>query len=450
MTGGQHLLEVRNMQGPRRATEKALNQTSLNERAYRAGQATYDRIHGIRERNYAVISTTPILGQYIPSYAWPDDWGWYWEYLDAYLFVPEVEFAVNLKNRQIWKPGYHFNASSDSKEEEMKQEFEDMKLFDTLQEASQTALIEGNAYLPSQDNSDAKWAEGTVGGDYAVGTRFDNFTGAPRPLVKFEPATRFYGLANTDPRMMRMQVHPQQWDDKRHTVLVEKYIQRRWSGPMWPNYAIGSTTELDFHPEQMLHLAFHKIFGGLYGYSTLREVLFTLKGYLLMQQFLPQIVEHRADPLLWIRVGGDMTGPAGIKTTWLPKEDDFNLLKTRVASRMPGEDIFTDALSEVKEVYTGRGSAERVNEYITQYKERVLLGLGIPMAAATFSGGGEIKFGTLQFELMDDETRENQGKMRSFINDWIIPKLQLNLGHKEGDGPELEIAMIPPGETAKR
>ena len=72
------------------------------------------------------------------------------------------------------------------------------------------------------------------------------------------------------------------------------------------------------------------------------------------------------------------------------------------------------------------------------------------MAAATFSGGGEIKFGTLQFELMDDETRENQQTVSNLINDWILPKVMLNLGHGQGDGPEVEMAMVPVGETAKR
>jgi len=219
---------------------------------------------------------------------------------------------------------------------------------------------------------------------------------------------------------------------------------------MAPNYALGSQTELDFHPDQIFHLAFHKIFGGIYGYSTMREVLFVLKGFLLMVQFLPQIVEHRADPLLDIAIGGEMTGPAGLKTTWLPNKEDFEIAKTRIAARMPGEDIFHDAMTKIEEIYKGRGSAERVAEYITIFKERILLGLGIPMAAATFSGGGEIKFGTLQFDIMDDETRENQTKVTELINDWVLPRLLLNLGHKQGDGPEMEVQMVPVGETAKR
>ncbi len=328
-------------------------------------------------------------------------------------------------------------------------EWERLKIFDSLFESTKTALIEGNDYLASQDDSDAKFQDSSPG-DSAQGAAYTNITGAPRPLVKYTPPTVFRGVGNTDPRTFRIQVHPQRWDDERHQWLVEKYIQRRWAGPLAPNYALGSQTELDFHPDQVFHLAFHKIFGGIYGYSTMREVLFVLKGYLLMVQFLPQIVEHRADPLLDIAIGGELTGPAGIKTTYLPTDKDFEIAKTRIASRMPGEDIFHDAMTKIEEIYKGRGSAERVGDYITVFKERILLGLGIPMAAATFSGGGEIKFGTLQFEIMDDETRENQQKVSSLVNDWIIPKLLLNMGHKQGDGPEVEIALVGAGETARR
>ena len=216
ITGGRFepsdIAQVTAKPGPRQWTEEALKQNS------------------IMERNYALAATTPVLGQYAPTYGWPDDWGWYWEYLDAYLFVPEVAYAVKLKNRQIWKPGYHFNASQESTAKKVQKEFARLKIFDTLKESTKNCLIWGNDYLPSQDNSDAKWMDSTPG-DSAQGAAYTNITGAPRPLVKYKPATKFYGIGNTDPRTWRIQVHPQRWDDDRHQWLIEKYIQRRWAGP---------------------------------------------------------------------------------------------------------------------------------------------------------------------------------------------------------------------------
>jgi len=287
-------------------------------------------------------------------------------------------------------------------------------------------LTWGNNYLLSQDNSNSEWEEGTPA-DYAQGASFSNITGAPRPLVKFTPATKFYGLMNTDPRTFRIQIHPQRWDDLRHTVLVEKYIQRRWAGPLAPTYVLGTDTELDFHPEQCLHLAFNKITGGIYGYSMYRSVLFTLKGFLIMVQFLPSIVEKRADPLLHIKLGGDKF-TAGIRETSIPSQPDFDAKVARLGARMPSEDIITDALTSIEEIYKGRGSAERVEQYITTYKERVMMGLGIPMSVATMSGGAEIKWGTLNFELMEDEIREYQDAVEDLVNEYVIPKIMLNIG----------------------
>src|SRR2546422_19156 len=352
--------------GPQGWSDQAAKSSIISKAQESIGQWRQEKVwkEKIQERNYALAATTPVLGQYAPTYGWPDDWGWYWEYLDAYLFVPEVAYAVKLKNRQIWKPGYHFNASQESTAKKVQKEFARLKIFDTLKESTKNCLIWGNDYLPSQDNSDAKWMDSTPG-DSAQGAAYTNITGAPRPLVKYKPATKFYGIGNTDPRTWRIQVHPQRWDDDRHQWLIEKYIQRRWAGPLAPNYVLGSQTELDFHPDQCLHLALNKITGGIYGYSTFRETLFTLKGYLLMLQFLPQIVEHRADPLLAVTIGGEMIGPAGIKTTWLPNKDDFGLVESRIAARMPGEDIFIDAMTKIEEIYKGRGESERVSEYIT-------------------------------------------------------------------------------------
>jgi hypothetical protein len=408
-------------------TRDALEQSSITEAAWRIGQERYTQV---QERNYGLAATTPVLGQYAPTFGWPDDWGWYWEYVDAYLFVPEAAFAVNLKTRSVWKPGYEFDGPK-TKVDKVEKEWKKLKLEQSLKWAVKNTLTWGNTYLLSQDDSDSKWEEGTPA-DFAQGASFSNITGAPRPLVKFTPAKNFYGLMNTDPRTFRIQIHPQRWDDIRHQVLVEKYIQRRWAGPLAPTYVLESDTELDFHPEQCLHLAFNKITGGIYGYSMYRSVLFTLKGYLIMVQFLPSIVEKRADPLLHIKIGGEqMRG--GLRETWLPKPDEFNAATARLGARMPSEDIITDAMYTIDEVYKGRGSAERVEQYITTYKERVMMGLGIPMSVATMTGGAEIKWGTLNFELMEDEIREYQETVENLVNEWIIPKILLNIGGGDPD-----------------
>ena len=423
----------------------------------------------ISESDLALASTTPVLGQYAPTFGWADDWGWYWEYLDAYIFIPEAAFAVKLKTRQIWKPGFEFDSGSETLNQKLLAEWERRKCFRSLWDASKNALIWGNSYIESVDNSEARWAEGTPA-DVAQGASYKwstgepgmatvNPTGAPRPLKSFKPATKFHGLKNTDPRTFRIQIHPQRWDpspnippmpssgvesdwDEPHsTVKIEKYIQRRWAGPLSPTAVLGSNTELDFHPDQVLCLQFNKITGGIYGYSTYRETLFALKGYVLMLQFLPTIVQKRADSTLHVKLGGVHFTENGQRVSVIPTGGEILGQKQAIENRMPGEDVYTDIDTTMEEVYKGKGGTERIDTFLEYYKERVLLGLGIPLTVATMTGGQEIKWGTLNFELMEDETREYQQQVEDLVVDYVNPRLLMNLrpGRQLGDGPEVDI-----------
>jgi len=404
----------------------------------------------IKEADFALSATTPVLGQYAPTFGWADDWGWYWEYLDAYLFVPEVAYAIKLKTRQVWKPSFEIEANSDTLTQKLKQEWKRRKIFQSLFEATKNTMIWGNSYIESVDDSEATWYQGTPG-DVAQGAPSayspggnPNITYAPRPLKKFIPATKFYGLKNTDPRTCRIQIHPQMWDTERATIKVEKIIQRRWSGPLAPTAILGSETELDFHPEQMLLLQFNKISGGIYGYSTFRETLFALKGYLVMLEWLPSIVQKRADATIHFRIGGNKYTETGQQVTTIPTQDEILNQKSMIESRVPTEDIWTDIMTDSKELYSSAGSTERINELLQYYKERVLMGMGIPLTAATLSkGGAEVKFGDLSFELMEDETREHEQKVEDLVNDYVLPRLLLNLrpGRQLGDGPEVEMRL---------
>ena len=397
----------------------------------------------ITEADLALAATTPVLGQYAPTFGWPDDWGWYWEYLDAYIFIPEVAFAIKFKTRQIWKPGFEFETSSSSLNKKLTREWKKRKIFQSMFNGTKNALTWGNNYFESVDDSDAVWAQSTPA-DVAMGASMGNITGAPRPLQKFTPATKFYGLKNTDPRTVRIQVHPQRWDKEHSTVKIEKFIQRRWAGPLSPTTLQQSDQELDFTAEQMLALQFNKITGGIYGYSTFRETLFALKGYILMLQFLPTIVQKRSDnPLHW-KFGGEKYTENGTQVTVIPSKDEVRANETELSLKQSGEDFYTDIHATAEELYKTGGGAERINDYIQAYKERVLLGIGIPLTVATMAGGQEIKWGTLNWDVVHDETRENQQQEEDLINDYVTPRLLLNLGHKLGDGPEVEFHFNDP------
>ncbi len=419
----------------------------------------------ITEADLALAATTPVLGQYAPTFGWPDDWGWYWEYLDAYIFLPETAFSVKLKTRQVWKPGFEFETNNNKLAILLRKEWERRKCFNSLFHATKNALIWGNSYVESVDDSQAVWDKFSPG-DVAQGAAYlSNVTGSPRPLISWTPATKFYGLKNSDPRTFRIQVHPQRWDPSpnipplpssgvesdwdtpRSTVKVEKFIQRRWTGPLSPTSIMGSTDpEIDFHPDQILPVQFNKITGGIYGYSSFRETLFALKGYIMILQFLPTIGQKRADATLQVKMGGTKYTETGQQVTVIPSDDDIKAQKAIIESRMPGEDIYTDVLTSVEEVYKSRGGGtDRIADFLQYYKERVLLGLGIPMSVVTTAGGTEIKWGSLQMEMVEDEIREYQQVLEDVVNDYVLPRLLMNLkpGRKFGDGPEATFHFNP-------
>jgi hypothetical protein len=374
----------------------------------------------LTESDLALAATTPILGQYAPQFGWPDDWGLYWEYLDAYLFIPEVAFSVKLKSRLVWKPGWELETKDEHAHEEFIEKWKQLRLYQRLKGATKNALIWGNAYLESVDNSDAQWEYGQPSEGGALGI------GAPRPLKSWRPATQFYGLKQVDPRTMRVQINPQRFDVETSELFIEKFIQRRWAGPLGPTMTaiMGSNVEIDFHPRQMIHLRFNRLPDGIYGYSHYRECIFALKGYMVMLQYLPAIVQKRADPLLHLVLGKRIMGEDGRERDYLPSDTDFAKWKSTILNRAPSEDIFTDMLTTIEEVYKTSGLISGINDYITVWKERILLGLGIPQTMMdVLRPGAEVKWGELKYEVLEDEILEYQQEIEFLINEKLLPRL---------------------------
>jgi hypothetical protein len=394
----------------------------------------------LNEADIGLSSTTPVLGQYAPTFGWPDDWGYMWEYVDARLFVPEAAKAVQIKTRLIWKPGWEIDCSSQAVIDEIKSNWKKQNLTLQLKETTANALLWGTGYAVTVDNSKATWASGYDEYDYALG-QTGIIYGLPRPLLKWQPASKFYGLKVLDSRTMRQQIHPQRFDIDAGDVFLEKVIQRRWAGPLAPtgDFPQSENVEIDIHPDQIFMLKFNKIGGGIYGYSQFREVLFVMKGYLLMNQFLPQIVHRRADPLLHFKFGANVKLEGQQEITNLPTSDQVESEAAKYATRIPGQDIYSNMLLQVEEVYKGRVSNVDIIEYLRLYKERMLFGLGIPMSTAVLSAAGsEIKWGALNYEILEDDVTELQETESREINRKLIPRL-----HPKTAGIEAEFRFNP-------
>jgi hypothetical protein len=376
----------------------------------------------ITEADIGMAATTPILGQYVPAFGWPDDWAYYWEYLDARLLVPEVAFAIKLKNRLIWKPGFEIECKTESNRDKFMKAWTKLKFAKAFSRLTTSALTYGNGYGEIIDNSKAVWSGASqLPSGYTVGMR---------DLTSWTPGTATYGVKLLDARTMRVYIDPRSWDTERAENYIERYIQRLWTAPLSRTRQdlLESNQEPNFHPDQILHLKFNEVVGGTYGYSMIREAFYTIKAYLLMLQYLPAIVQKRADPLLHIQYGGLIKTPDGTEQTVLSKgqnDSDMATWQAGLMYRQPGEDIYTDILTTIKQIYTNEGALRGINELIEIWKERVLIGLGLPTALIDPLGrsAGEIKWGDLKFETLEDEIQECQRQVEELINFEFINRI---------------------------
>ncbi len=160
-------------------------------------ETTYGN-YTVREDDLGIAATTPILGQYVPTFGWPDDWGWYWEYLDARLFVPEAAFAAKMKTRMIWKDGFEIDAP-DSRKRKIMAAIRKTRIIPRLIFGTHNALVWGNSYQEIVGNSRAVWGSGSSEMDYALSASGIIY-GLPRPLLQYTPTSSFYGLKSLDPR----------------------------------------------------------------------------------------------------------------------------------------------------------------------------------------------------------------------------------------------------------
>jgi len=371
------------------------------------------------EADAAVAQTTLVLGQYAPQFGWPDDWALYWEYLDARMLVPEVAWATKLKNRMIWKNGFEIATKDEHAKDEFKAAWRKLNLEPAFKALAEWAMIEGNGYAEIVDDSEAFYSPqpnaGAIGADIGV-YRSD--------LLSWQPATRFFGLKILDPRTMRVYIRPDMWDLNRAEPLVDRYIQRKWTGPLGPNTYTWAQSEIPLYPAQVVHLRFNRVVGGIYGYSMIRESFFTLKAYLLMMQYLPAIVQKRADVKLHVKYGGDMKNGDNVQTFLAPAEG-MDAWIARTSNIAPSEDLYTDIFTTIEQIYKNEGTVRGINELIQIWKERILIGLNTPSSLLDPQGAavGEIKWGGLKFEMLENEILEYQQEIARVINEKIVPRV---------------------------
>jgi len=289
---------------------------------------------------------------------YPDDFNDWKDYLDAYYYVPYVARAIDVKHFMIWQMGFDLEGEEKDigKVEAFLKEIE----FDTVfREGSLYALILGNMY----------WH-----------------------IVKEEGKIRLEPL---NPLKVGVKLN-------KETGEITSYV-----------YSPKFGDKDEFKPEEILHLAINKEPWSIFGVSTLRRVLPTVKAILFMEEKLPWIARRRADPLLEIQIGT----PENPVT-----KDQFNKIKNAILNRKLGEDIFHDGILKIEEVYKTSGIAARqaLEPLLDHFQENLVAGLGVPEPALGFGGTTTMATAEYQERILEAEIRSYQRAIKRLMENQLF------------------------------
>lgn len=305
-------------------------------------------------------ATAAKVGTTVSGATYPDDFADFQDYLDMFNYVPFVHRAVVVKHSMIWQMGYDLEGKD--KDDAAKKKVDDLlvqlKADTVIRNGSLWALVFGNMY----------WQKTRVGG------------------------LRLRGL---NPAKMGVKL-----DGKNE---VSEYVYE-------PRYGKRER----FSPEEMVHLKVDDAPFELFGASTLRNVLPTVKSMLFMEEKLPLIARRRADPLLAIQIG-DKENPVS--------EEAFKKQKAAVLGRQPGEDLFHDGILSIQEVYQSAsvGGRQTIEPLLKHFRENEVAGLGVPDVALGFGGTSTMATAEYQERLLEGEVRDYQRCLKRMHEAEIFP-----------------------------
>jgi hypothetical protein len=169
-----------------------------------------------------------------------------------------------------------------------------------------------------------------------------------------------------------------------------------------------------FKPEEIVHLKVDDAPFELFGTSTLRSVLPTVKSMLFMEEKLPLIARRRADPLLAIQIG-NKENPVDKAT--------FDRQKAAVLGRQPGEDVFHDGILTIQEVYQAAsvGGRQTIEPLLKHFRENEVAGLGVPDVALGFGGTSTMATAEYQERLLEGEIRDYQRCLKRMHEAYVFP-----------------------------
>ncbi len=311
-------------------------------------------------REAKLITALPKVGTAFGLNAeYPEDFGDYQDYYDAYLYVPFLAQAVDSKRMLIFQNGFDTESKFKGHKQKADSFLADINADIILGEATLHALLTGNSYLEGERQGDI-WSFKVLSSMqclYAKG--WEGFLKMP---LKATTARR---TAENVPELTRKET------------------------------------------KGILHLAFNRLGPTRYGAGTVQRVLPTIKGVLYMEKHMPKIVRKRGDPTLIIKIDAR-------------SEEEFKKIKGQILQRKGAEDIFHDGTVEVEEVYktTPRFG---VKEILDHFRDNLIAGLGVPDIALGFGGTTTMATAMEQERLLLGQLHAYQRSIKRFIEQKLFP-----------------------------
>ena len=304
----------------------------------------------IRESTVNPKTAQKLNIQQISGVTYPDDFNDFPDYLDAYYYVPYVARALDIKQNLIWQNGYDLESDDEDSIKHTEEFLAEIEADTVIRDGTLYAMIFGNMY----------W----------------------RVIQKSGEVKK---LKSLNPMKVGIKLDKKTWEVKSYTYQPE----------------FGKREEIK--PDDIIHLKFNAEPWSIFGVSSLRRCLPTIKALLYMEEKLPLIARRRADPILEIQIGSP-DNPVD--------ESTFNRVKNSIMNRKPGEDIFHDGvIAKIDEVYQSGGPGgqrQTIEGILEHFRDNLVAGLGVPEVALAF-GGTTLK-GTAveQMELLEMEIRAYQ------------------------------------------
>jgi hypothetical protein len=310
---------------------------------------------------------------------YPEDHKDFTDYYDAAMLIPFSGRAIEIKQEMLWQSGYSLVA----KEEKVAKALE-LTMFEA---GADTAIRDGTF-----------WA-------FVFGDMYW-LIGDGNRLIPLNPMKT--GIELDSDGQLKNYIYAPRFGDRK-------------------TYA----------PEKVLQLSFGKKPWDHFGTSSLRKALPTIKQLIFMEEKLPLIARHRAEPVLLVEISPPEPGAMRYD------KDTFERIRDEIKGRPTGQDIFHDGSVKITEVYQAAsiGGRQTIEPLMQHFRDNLVAAISIPDVALGFGSTTTQATAEYQERLLEAEIRAHQRVIKQFLEKHVFPLY--------APGEEVEVVWRPISDEDK-